>query len=106
MQWLCSWCRHISQTSRKYGIDPEMYSDRLDAVKNCECCGDPLVDSRISGYGRGIGRFADVPIYGKLRGVLCKKCHTILGWNKGDQVEVLRMFSYLNVRNYQLEETK
>jgi len=106
MQWLCPWCNHIAQTSRRNGLDPEEYSLRLDEVKECECCGNTLMDASVSGIGRGIGRFADVPLKGKLRGVLCWRCFVVVKYVKGSQSLVLKIFSYLNLRDYQGGEGK
>jgi hypothetical protein len=101
--WACAWCRHIQQSSKKYELDYRVYSQRLDEAKTCECCGVKLIDPG----NRGIGRFADVPINGKLRGIVCKRCHTVLGWIKEDQQSMaLRMYNYIQLRNYQIGGTK
>ena len=101
--WLCPWCYHIAQTSKRYGLDWQEYEAKLSEAKNCDCCGKQLEGAYQSGVGRGIGRFADSPSTGTLRGVLCWNCYATVRYLKGRQENALRTYNYLQLRNFQLE---
>jgi hypothetical protein len=77
------------ELKKHYGIDLIEYKDRLEAQNNvCRICG---------GVNKNGSRLCVDHDHtnGKIRGLLCKRCNTLLGLC-GDSVEILMsMISYL-----------
>lgn len=77
---------------KRYGIDLSTYNLMLDSQDgHCACC---PTKPGAENMGRGLAVDHD-HVTGRVRGLLCGKCNSMLGYAKDDRVLLLTAIDYL-----------
>lgn len=90
---------HVQRKSRlkKYGLTPEDYAQKLIAQNNsCEICGTKEAGGRTYKHTRWVAFSVDhCHATGKVRGLLCRSCNTMLGLLQDNVDLATRAINYL-----------
>jgi hypothetical protein len=90
---ICKECRYLLNISRQYGISPSDYVRLLQRAEDkCEGCGKTKEDN---------GKNLTVDhnhTTGKVRGILCHSCNSVVGFTDESPKVLRRLASYLEER--------
>lgn len=80
----------------RYGLTPEQYDDIASRQRGlCEICGRPETATAVAKHGIANLSIDHDHRTGKVRGLLCRKCNTALGFLEEDADLLLKMRDYI-----------
>lgn len=80
----------------KYGINLDQYKEMLDKQKGlCAICHEP--ETRINQYGLCLLHIDHNHTTGKVRGLLCHKCNSLLGYSRENKEILKSSINYLEL---------